>query len=229
MIEKIAIDFSRPVPLFPLTDCVLLPHATVPLRIYEPRYRKMTRDTLDTGGLIAMAVFAGDRWRADYHGNPPIRPHVCVGYVVRSESLPGGRYGLLLQGLCRAMIVREVACIPYRRALVRPLESRATMEIDLGEQRCRIEALLEDDLLRQLVTVSAIHHWISREIPTTTLVDLAIMTFCSNMEQRYAMLAEPDACVRATWLEKFLRHTRKTLVMAERFRPADTPDGIHMN
>ena len=31
-------------PIFPLPGAVLLPHALVPLHIFEPRYRKLTGD-----------------------------------------------------------------------------------------------------------------------------------------------------------------------------------------
>ena len=34
-------DFSGRVPLFPLPDAVLFPHALLPLMIFEPRYRQM--------------------------------------------------------------------------------------------------------------------------------------------------------------------------------------------
>ena len=54
MAQTVTIDFSQPVPLFPLPGCMLLPHATVPLHIFESRYRDMVGDVLDGAGLIAM-------------------------------------------------------------------------------------------------------------------------------------------------------------------------------
>ena len=41
MAEVISVNFSKPMPLFPLPEVVLLPHAIQPLHIFEPRYRLM--------------------------------------------------------------------------------------------------------------------------------------------------------------------------------------------
>lgn len=230
MVDKLTIDFSSPQPLFPLPRCVLLPHATIPLHIFEDRYRKMIHDALDSHGLIAMSLFEGDTWKQDYEGSPPLRPHVCVGYIVKHERLAGGRYNLLLQGICRAAIRHEVKYDgPYRKALLRPTETHTPMEIDLEESRQRIESLLNHPLLKELASISAIHNWLSAEIPTPALVDLAIMTICHHFEQRYTMLAEPDACKRADWLDRLLQDTRHTLTVAERFRHEQPADGLYLN
>ena len=229
MPEKLTIDFGHPVPLFPLSQCVLFPNATVPLHVFEQRYKRMVGDVLDSHGLVAMALFEGNDWKRDYNGSPPVRPTVCVGYVVRHECLPDGRCNILLQGICRAAIKRELDHTPYRTALLQPTEPNPPMEIDLGDHRRRIESILADPLLKQLASVSAIHNWFNAEIPTTALIDLAIMTICCNNEHRYAMLAEPDVFVRAVWLEEMLQDTRCTLVTAERFRQEAPADGVYLN
>lgn len=229
MAEKLTIDFSQAIPVFPLPGCVLLPHATVPLHIFEDRYRRMVHDALDSHGLIAMALFDGDRWKLDYRGCPPVRPHVCVGYIVRHEQLGDGRYNILLQGICRARILKEIEHAPYRRCFLEPTEPSLPMEIDLEEHRGQIESLLGDSLLKELASVSAIHNWISNEIPTPALIDLALMTVCCNAEQRYTMLADGNTFARASWLEQWLREARQTLVMSERFRVEPTSDGAYPN
>ena len=213
--EVLRVNFAVPIPLFPLPNCVLLPHATIPLQIFEPRYREMTSDSLDSRGLIAMASFGGNRWTTDYEGNPPLRSHVCVGYIVRHQCLDDGRYNLLLQGVCRARILKEVKYDPYRQALLEPTETETVMEIDLDANRQRIEDLLRDQLLKSLRPVNAIHNWLSRNVPTVTMVDLAIMTLCDNLEHRYEMLAESDVMIRAVWLERLLQQTRRTLRSAQ--------------
>ena len=227
--ETLTIDFSKPLPLFPLPNCVLLPHATIPLHIFEPRYRQMTKDALDSRGLIAVATFEGDDWKTDYENNPPLRPFVCVGYIVRHDRLADGRYNMLLQGICRARITGEVPYEPYRLALVEPAEVFQSMEIDLTDQRDRLEDLLGDPLLKQLSCVSAIHNWLSKEIPTNVLVDLAIMTVCDDVDRRYAMLSETNAGSRAAWLEHNLRQTRRTLALATRHGSGQSPEGFNLN
>lgn len=229
MPQSLSINFDLPIPLFPLPNCVLLPHATVPLHIFEPRYRMMVRDALADNRIIAMAMFEGNAWRDDYEGHPPLRPYVCVGYIIRHEALPDGRFNILLQGVCRARIVREVPHNRYRTAILEPTEVNQTMEIDLSDDRARLDQLLADPLLRQLACVSAIRNWASSEIPTVVLVDLAIMTTCDNLEDRYRMLAENSPHARVRWLEQMLTRTRRTVETAERFGPSISPDGYGLN
>ena len=87
------IDYDEPIPVFPLGQLVLLPHAAVPLHIFEPRYREMARDALRGEKLIAMAVFdPEENWAEQYGEAPPLRPCVCVGRIVEHQELPDGRY-----------------------------------------------------------------------------------------------------------------------------------------
>jgi len=229
MSESIAPDFDQPIPVFPLHNLVLLPHATVPLHIYENRYRTMVRDALKGQKTIAMALFEGDEWKDDYEGKPAIRPYVCLGYIVRHDALPDGRFNILLQGVCRANIIEEIPHDPYRMVRVKPSERESVMEIDLSEHRSGIESLLNDPLLKQLASVSAIRNCISSEIPTTVLVDLAIWAICENPEHRYGMLAEEDVEHRAVWLKSQLKYTRRTLATAARFGDGMNSDGYCLN
>ena len=221
MSETLTIDFSRPMPLFPLPQCVLLPYATIPLHIFEPRYRAMIGDVLDSNGIIAMASFQGEDWKADYEGSPQIHEYVCVGYIVRHDRQPNGRYHILLQGICRARIKKELPSEVYRRALLEPTEPTPPMEIDLAEHREKIETLLADPLLKTLSSISAVHRWLNPEVPTAALIDLATLTICENPGQRYESLSEPNIIVRARWLEKMLRNTQRTMATAERFNPGE--------
>ena len=223
------INFARPLPLFPLPGVVLLPHATVPLYIFEPRYRAMTRDALESSKLIAMATFSGTKWRSCYGAAPPIRPHVCVGRIVRHQELADGRFNLLLQGVSRARVVEELPHEPYRHALLEPFENTNVMEIDLTEQRQRLETLLRSEPLTQLASVASMQSWLSSEVPTVALVDLFAMTICDNVEQRYDMLANPCPFSRSRWLQSQLQHLSRVLRIADRLSPPQTGDHLNLN
>ena len=47
---------KRPVPVFPLSDVVLFPHAPLPLHVFELRYRTMVRDALSGDREFAIAA-----------------------------------------------------------------------------------------------------------------------------------------------------------------------------
>ena len=111
------------IPIFPLENVVLFPRVQVPLHIFEPRYRQMTREAIEGGGRIGMVVVRPEAVGAMQH-NPPVFAIGCAGDIVRSDELPGGRFNIVLAGTARFEIVQEDEPAGerlYRRALVRDL------------------------------------------------------------------------------------------------------------
>ena len=47
-------NLEKNIPIFPLSDCLLLPSGTVTLNIFEPRYLNMTEDAIASNRLIGM-------------------------------------------------------------------------------------------------------------------------------------------------------------------------------
>jgi hypothetical protein len=230
MPHTLTVDYSKPIRLFPLAKCILLPHATLPLHIFEQRYRAMTKDALDSDGLIAMATFDGEDYQQDYEGMPPIRPAVCVGYIVHHDRLPDGRYNLLLQGVARATVEEECKLNEggYRSAILRPLEHHV-MELDLEDQRKRLDELLHDEHLQQLTCIRNIRHWLSPDLSTPVVVDLACQAIAHDSEQRYSALAEPCVFKRFECLQRHLQTTRRTLTVARRMGSCTSETGLPLN
>lgn len=106
------------IPLFPLPNVVLFPGVPLPLHIFEPRYRDMVRDTPPEHGMIGMVLLRGE-WRKDYYGRPDVFPTGCAGRLLSVESLPDGRYNILLHGVREFTVQGELHAHSYRRAQVR--------------------------------------------------------------------------------------------------------------
>src|SRR3954467_7065697 len=83
-------------PIFPLPGAVLLPHALVPLHIFEPRYRKMTRDCDEGLRVMAMANIPDDE--AAGEKPPRVLPIVGAGVLAKVDKLPDGRFNIVLRG-----------------------------------------------------------------------------------------------------------------------------------
>ncbi|HLL20801.1 MAG TPA: LON peptidase substrate-binding domain-containing protein [Kofleriaceae bacterium] len=94
-------------PIFPLPNCVLLPGGLLPLHVFEPRYREMTRDCLAGSQLMAIARLRPG-FEQTYYGRPPVYERCGVGRIICSEELPDGRFALLLRGVARVEIAREL-------------------------------------------------------------------------------------------------------------------------
>lgn len=101
------------VPIFPLSGVLLLPRSPLPLHIFEPRYRAMTRDALDGAGYVAMVQPSG---QGDDPMNPPVYPVACLGKIIKSEEMDDGRLNIILQGQIRFRIAQELTLKDgYRR------------------------------------------------------------------------------------------------------------------
>lgn len=129
------------IPLFPLPNVVLFPGVALPLHIFEPRYRSMVRETLETSHrMIGMTLLRGD-WRDHYEGYPEIFAIGCAGRVVSSEPLPDGRYNIMLHGMREFVITGEVRDRDYRQGTV---EWRVSDKGSLnGEVRSQLRTLIE--------------------------------------------------------------------------------------
>ncbi len=118
-------DFSGRCRLFPLPNLVLFPHVILPLHIFEPRYRQMTRDALDGDQLVTMVQIRPTA--AGTIGAEPV-PLVevgCVGKIVQHERLPDGRFNILLLGCKRVRLLEETPSPKlYRIARARVMEDQ---------------------------------------------------------------------------------------------------------
>jgi Lon protease-like protein len=98
------------IPVFPLAGALLFPRAQLPLHIFEPRYRAMVRDALAGDKLIGMIQPREEAER------PPLFGVGCLGRIIGSELLDDGRYNIVLEGVSRFRVVRELAAeTPYRQ------------------------------------------------------------------------------------------------------------------
>ncbi|MBP7952410.1 MAG: LON peptidase substrate-binding domain-containing protein [Sphingorhabdus sp.] len=85
--------------IFPLSGAILFPSMQLPLHIFEPRYRALVSDALARDRMIGMIQpkASGGLFNVG-----------CLGRIDEVEALDDGRYNLVLEGLQRFEIVREM-------------------------------------------------------------------------------------------------------------------------
>lgn len=107
--------------VFPLPDAVLFPNAALPLHVFEPRYRQMVKDALEGDRVLAVAQLKPG-WEPHYHGRPALEPIACAGVLVWHESLPDGRFNVVVHGVTRVRLVEELpAPTLYRQVRSEPV------------------------------------------------------------------------------------------------------------
>ena len=100
--------------MFPLGR-VLFPHEVLPLHVFEPRYRALVRDVLDTAGEFGIVLIE----RGREVGGGDIRFDVgTLARIVRVERAADGRFGLVTVGVRRVAVREWLPDEPYPRAVV---------------------------------------------------------------------------------------------------------------
>jgi Lon protease-like protein len=105
-------------PVFPLRRAILLPRATLPLNVFEPRYLEMLDDVMAGARVLAIVQPAGVE--AEDDESPPgrsvaLRSVGCVGRVTSYQETNDGRLVIALTGIVRCALIEEVeAGKPYR-------------------------------------------------------------------------------------------------------------------
>jgi Lon protease-like protein len=125
--------------IFPLGQALLLPRSYLPLHIFEPRYRALVSDALARDRRIAMIQ--------PLPGQGDDRPALfdigCVGRIDHVEALDDGCFNILLEGLTRFRLVRELdVTTPFRQveAEIESFEDDLTAELVLpSAERAGIE------------------------------------------------------------------------------------------
>jgi Lon protease-like protein len=107
------------VPVMTLGNCVLLPQQLLPLRIFEPRYRRMLKDALAGNRMFAVSQLDEDGLSPENPEAPC--PFTCVGRIVGHVELADGTSHLVLEGLRRARVIKVQRRAPYPRLEIAPV------------------------------------------------------------------------------------------------------------
>jgi len=123
------IDWLHELAVFPLPRVVFFPGTSLPLHIFEPRYRALMRDCLHRGHLAMAVTLLKPGYESDYDGRPAMQEVCTVGRIERHEELPDGRFNLVLRGVSRVKLHELPADgLAYRRARAELLDGKLHQE-----------------------------------------------------------------------------------------------------
>lgn len=198
-------QFSGKVRMFPLPNLVLFPHVMQPLHIFEPRYCDLLEDAMADDRLIAMATLRPG-WEHDYEGRPPVWPVACLGRVSVHHRLPEGSHNILLMGLVRIRLIRELP----------PAQRYRTAEVEVCEDIYPAhEASCAGDLQRKLRTAflqvlphlpqaqEQLDQLLGSNLSLGVLTDVICYMLDLDLSEKQALLAETNV-IRRT--KRLLEH-----------------------
>jgi len=105
-------DLPTELIIFPLANAVFFPNTILPLNIFEPRYKKMTEDSLSSSKMIGMIQTK----QSNNQKKSEVFSVGCLGKIDSHTKTADGRYLINLKGLIRFRILDEVETdLPYRK------------------------------------------------------------------------------------------------------------------
>lgn len=115
--------------VFPLAGALLFPKMALPLHIFEPRYRAMVTDSLARDRRIGMI-------QPKDAANPPALFDIgCVGRIAEVQAHDDGRFDIVLEGLSRFRVLRELdVTTPFRQVEAELVADRDDETLSLGER-----------------------------------------------------------------------------------------------
>jgi Lon protease-like protein len=215
-------NFSGLARLFPLPNVVLFPHVVQPLHVFEPRYRKLTADTLADDQLLAMALLRPG-WEDEYEGRPPLYPVACLGRIAAHKRLTDGRYIILLRGLSRIRLGEEIETEQiYRTTRAELLSDVPSLSLDEARQvRERLSELVMARFSGPDEDRVQLREMLEGEVSIGPLCDHLCYRFPFPLERKQQFLEEVDVGVRARQLLEMLDGLTETLATEPRKFPPD--------
>jgi Lon protease-like protein len=202
---------SRRLRLFPL-NAVLFPGAVLNLHVFEPRYKQLINECLETGEGFGVSLIA----EGSEAGDPNVMPHDIgsIAEIVDVQPLPFGRYFISTIGRERFRIENIVSREPYLLVEIEPIEEVDDSDSEVDELLPAVRILF-DEYLEMLVEFSG--QETSIELPddaqgTSFLIGDSLQV-AEAVKQRLLELTGTKARLRAEhdFLERLLPQLRRLL------------------
>lgn len=205
-------DLSPCIPLFPLRGAILLPRATLPLNVFEPRYLLMLDDVMAGDRLIGIiqpaTVEGGEDDESPIGRSVSLRDVGCVGRVTTYQEVENGRLVITLTGVARYDVIDEASTDklaadkptaekPYRLASVSYDRFAMDLNEGLGEEQVDRTNLLR--VLRSYLDANKLEaDWAAIQRASSEFLINALCVMCPyGPEEKQALLEAEDLKSRA--------------------------------
>ena len=194
-------DLPQRIPVFPLCRAILLPRASLPLNIFEPRYLQMVEDVMSTSRVLGMVQPESGQVESPVARAAPLRRIGCIGRITSYQELDDGRLLIAVTGIARFELTDEVALAkPYRICTVSFERFLGDFVAGAGEDEVDRQGLLSA-LKTYLEARSLRADWTAiAKTPTEALVNSLAIVSPYGGEEKQALLEAPDLKARAEML-----------------------------
>ena len=186
-----------------LPETVLFPQGTLPLHIFEPRYREMLDDALQTHCMICVGSLTS---------NETPNPADCtervgsIGLIRISKQTDDGRSNLVLHGVARVEFGEWQTDSSYPLAEIARMPSWSMQSGDMHSTIQSLRESLSDVMLRFPAGLKdQIDETLDSVDDPATLADMVAHQFVREQAIRRKLLEEPSVERRYSILTAYLR------------------------
>jgi uncharacterized protein len=194
-------DLPSRIPIFPLRGAILLPRATLPLNIFEPRYLEMIDNAMSGAriiGILQPVVSSDDDQESPTDKAAELRSVGCAGRITSYQELDDGRLIITLTGITRFQCVGEAESeLPYRIMTVSYDKFASDLTEGLGEEMVDRQNLLR--VLRTYLDANRLKtDWSTIQRASNEFLINALSVMCPyGPEEKQALLEAKDLRSRA--------------------------------
>jgi uncharacterized protein len=120
--------------IFPIGGALLFPRMHLPLHVFEPRYRALISDSMARDRRIGLIQPRVMRELRDDEV-PPLYEIGCLGKIAHVEAMEDGRYNIVLEGLARFRLRRELDVTTPFRQIEAEIEDGDPTDVNLALSR----------------------------------------------------------------------------------------------
>jgi len=200
---EITEDVLGRLPLFPLPNAVLFPGTTLPLHLFEPRYRALAEYCVNGPRVMALGTLIPGAYSETPDAVPPIYPILSVGTIAADRRLSDGRWDIALNGVCRIELVDDLpSSEPFRF-----IRARRVRELERPDDRIASE-LVRSSVVQVANLLPALWAQLSPQLIAATtpsmLADIIAAMFVEGHEDRRRLLEEVHVGKRLEHLQGVL-------------------------
>lgn len=188
----------------------------------------MIREAISGNRELVIALLRSG-YESSYSGIDAVHDIACLGRIETYEELEDGKYNIVVVGIHRVRLLREVQHSPYRLVEVEKMDGEAETERlpEVVQRHNQLGGLFAR--FTELATGVKQHALeLMPQLDFESLVNMVAMTLNLPIEQKQALLEIDEPAGRCDVLIPILQQQLETLVMVRKFEHIK-PENPHLN
>jgi Lon protease-like protein len=176
-------ELPQEVGIMTLPNAILFPQALLPLYIFEPRYRAMLKESLESQRMFAVALPHGSTSTA------PVPHRVAgVGLIRACVDKPDGSSNLILQGVSRVRFTDFVQEKPYYVGRIEILNTEDSDALEVEALSVKVLEMIGTMHDSDQIQAEGIMKFLNDIRDYDALADIVTYSFIEDVESKQKIL-----------------------------------------